>query len=78
MARDSRNVRQVMLVRLNVLRLADNLSRSGKRYLRVKDVALMLGVSMRTAGKILATMERLGVAVRWSSSVYRLTAEAGA
>jgi len=65
--------RQVMLVKVDIPRLAASLSRNGRKYLRVKDVALMLGVSRRTAGKILASMERMGLAVRWSSSVYRLS-----
>jgi Mn-dependent DtxR family transcriptional regulator len=70
--RGGRQARQVMVVKVDVLRLAYTLSRNGRRYLRVKDLSSMLGVSMRTAGKILAAMERLGVASRWSSSAYRI------
>jgi len=57
---------------LYVAKLAQALTSSGIRYMRVKDLAAMLGVSMRTAGKLLAAMERMGLAARWSTSAYRL------
>jgi Mn-dependent DtxR family transcriptional regulator len=43
--------------------------------LRVHELAYELGVSPKTAGKILRSMERLGYVVRWSSNVYMLIDE---
>ncbi len=60
-------------LRLLVLRFRE----SGKRFLRVHEVAYELGVSPKTAGKILRSLERLGYAVRWSGNVYMLIEEKG-
>ncbi len=65
-----------MVVTIELTRLAERFA-SEKRYLRVKDVARNLGVSMRTAGKILAAMEKLGLARRWSNGVYWLNVGSG-
>ncbi len=63
-----------MVVTIELTRLAERFA-SEKRYLRVKDVSRSLGVSMRTAGKILAAMEKLGLARRWSNGVYWLNVD---
>ena len=60
-------------VKLDVYRLAYYLSgRMKLRYIRTKDLAEMLGVSTRSAGKLLARMEYLGLVRRYSNSVYEI------
>ncbi len=60
-------------VKLDVYRLAYYLSgRMKLRYIRTRDLAEMLGVSTRSAGKLLARMEDLGLVRRYSNSVYEI------
>ncbi len=44
----------------------------GRRYVTVKQVSFMLGVSTRTAGKILARLERLGYVRKYSERAYEV------
>ncbi len=61
------------MIKLDLIRLADYLvSNSRTGYIRVRDLAYMLGVSSKSAGKILARMESLGMAARYSNNVYRI------
>ena len=50
--------------------LARMLAEEGMVYVSVRRLARLLGVSTRTAGMILAEMERAGLAVRWSRRTY--------
>ncbi len=60
-------------VKLDVYRLAYYLSdRMKLRYIRTRDLAEMLGVSTRSAGKLLARMEDLGLVRRYSNNVYEI------
>jgi Mn-dependent DtxR family transcriptional regulator len=60
-------------VKLDVYRLAYYLSgRMKLKYVRIKDLAEMLGVSTRSAGKLLSRMEDLGLVRRYSNSVYEI------
>ncbi|MEB3757656.1 MAG: hypothetical protein GSR76_02215 [Desulfurococcales archaeon] len=64
-------------VKLDVYRLAYYLSgRMKLRYIRTRDLAEMLGVSTRSAGKLLARMEDLGLVRRYSNSVYEIEKQA--
>ncbi len=44
----------------------------GKKFVTIYEVARMLGVSTRTAGKILRRLEDLGLVERWSRRAYRV------
>ncbi|MCE4606801.1 MAG: hypothetical protein F7B59_05670 [Desulfurococcales archaeon] len=62
-----------VLVKLDLFRLAFYLSKKmGARYIRIRDLAEMLGVSTRSAGKLLARMEEYGLARRYSNTVYEV------
>jgi Mn-dependent DtxR family transcriptional regulator len=62
-----------ILVRLDLFRLAVYLAKKKKaRYVRIRDLAEMLGVSTRSAGKLLARMEDHGLARRYSNTVYEV------
>ncbi len=52
--------------------LAAFIAMQGKRFIAVSNVALMLGTSTRTAGKILAALERKGYVRRYSRRVYEV------
>ncbi|AEM39577.1 regulatory protein GntR HTH [Pyrolobus fumarii 1A] len=47
----------------------------GKKFVTVYEVARMLGVSPKTAGKILRRLESLGIVERWSRRAYRVKLE---
>jgi len=62
-----------VLVKLDLFRLAMYLSKKRKaKYVRIRDLAEMLGVSTRSAGKLLARMEEYGIAKRYSNTVYEV------
>ena len=61
-------------VKLQIALVAAVIRGSGKRYVTIKDVSKMLGVSTRTAGRILARLEREGYLERYSRSAYRVVA----
>ncbi len=64
-------------VKLDVYRLAYYLSgRMKLRYIRTRDLAEMLGVSTRSAGKLLARMKDLGLVRRYSNNVYEIEKQA--
>lgn len=46
-----------------------------RRFIRVHEVAYELGISPKTAGKILVSMAKLGYLVKWSDGVYMLVDE---
>jgi Mn-dependent DtxR family transcriptional regulator len=57
---------------IDTSKLAYALIIRGHIYVSVKTLSKMLGISTRTAGRILAEMEKHGLAVRWSRSTYKL------
>lgn len=59
-------------VRVKVGLVAAVLKGYGKRYVTVREVSSMLGVSTRTAGRILARLEREGYVERYSKKAYRI------
>ncbi len=61
-----------MRVTISYEALVEMLSRRGKHYISVHELATMLGISRQAAGKILATMARLGLVERWSRRTYKL------
>ena len=66
-----------MRVRVTAEGLARALRALGKRYVTVRDVSRLLGVSTRTAGRLLAMMEKAGEARRYSSRAYYLVDSQG-
>jgi len=48
-----------------------------KKFITVQEVARMLGISTKTAGKLLKRLEDAGIVERWSRRAYRvkMTAE---
>ena len=44
----------------------------GRRYVTVREVAEMLGIDPRAAGRLLGELERLGIVWRVSRRVYRV------
>ncbi len=63
-------------VNVNIEKLAAFLVLNGRIYVTVRELAQILGISTRTAGRILAEMERRGYAQRWSKRAYKLVARA--
>ncbi len=59
--------------KIDVVRLASTLAMHGINYITVNQLAAMLGVSTRTAGRILAEMQRRGLAEKWSRRTYKLS-----
>ncbi|MCE4603751.1 MAG: hypothetical protein F7B20_02150 [Aeropyrum sp.] len=61
-------------VKMRVALVAAVLRGYGKKYVTVKEVGLLLGVSNRTAGRILARLEKEGFVYRYSRKTYRVLA----
>lgn len=57
-------------VTIDLRLLAMKLRERGKKFVRVHEIAYELGVSPRTAGKIMVSLARLGYVVKWSEGVY--------
>ncbi len=67
--------RYTVNVTIDLRLLAIKLRESGKRFVKVHEIAYDLAVSPRTAGKILNSMARLGYLIKWSDSVYMVVYE---
>lgn len=65
-------MQEVIKVTVNLPILAQELSKNGK-YVTTSEVSRRLGVSMKTAGKILSRLEQLGLARRYSYRTYELS-----
>ena len=48
----------------------------GRSFITIQEVARMLGVSTKTAGRILKRLEELGMVERWSRRAYRVRLDA--
>ena len=59
-------------IKLQVEKLASTLVALGLVYISVDQLARLLGVSTKTAGRILAEMKRRGLVERWSKRTYKL------
>ncbi len=68
----SRHVYRVK-VNIDIVRLVEALAGAGKRYITVDDLAHLLGVSTRSAGKILSRLEYIGAVERHSRRAYRIS-----
>ena len=44
----------------------------GLEYVGAREISLLLGIDRRAAGRLLAAMARMGLAVRWSRTYYKL------
>ncbi len=64
------SIKHTINVTVDLRLLALRLRETGRRFVRVHEIAYELGVSPKTAGKILKSMARLGYVVRWSDGVY--------
>jgi len=63
-------------VRIDLRMLAYDYAMMGKRFVTLSDVQARLAVSRETAGRVLAAMERMGLARRWSSRSYEILVSA--
>ncbi len=61
-----------MRVSVEPVNLLVHALKKGKVFLTVQEVASALGVSRRTAGRILALLCRQGYLERWSKRAYRI------
>jgi len=59
-------------VRVNIERIAASLLINGYTYITVQELSKLLGISTRSAGRILAEMQRRGLAERRSKRAYKL------
>ncbi len=60
-------------VTVNLLRLHYSLRvLMGIEYLGARELGGILGIDRRAAGRLLSMMEKIGLAIRWSRSYYRL------
>ena len=59
-------------VKLDIEKLAAILLYNGYTYISVYQLARILGITTRAAGRILAEMERKGLVSRWSRRTYKL------
>ena len=59
-------------VKMNAAVLAAILAGTGKTYISVKEASKLLGVSTKSAGKILARLEEEGYLIRWSKRTYKV------
>lgn len=60
-------------VKLSLDHVFEALASTGKRYVRVKDLSEILGVSTKTAGRLMARLEREGYVRRYSNRAYRIS-----
>ncbi|WP_048162942.1 MarR family transcriptional regulator [Thermogladius calderae] len=63
-----------MRVKVDVVKLYKSFVESGVLFVSVEDVAERLYTNKTSAGRILARLERLGLARRWSKNVYVIRA----
>jgi len=61
-----------VLVTVELERLAETLARLYRGYLTLEQLARHLGTSTRTAGKVAARLERMGLLQRHSRRTYRI------
>ena len=71
------DARRKMKLVVDLDAFAAALALSGRRYVRVRDVAGLLGVSTRSAGRLLARLEQLGYVKRYSRTAFRVSAGGG-
>ena len=62
--------KKTITVTIDLDLLAMRIIESKRRFIRLHELAYELGVSSRTAGKILRGLEKLGYIIRWSDGVY--------
>lgn len=62
-------------VSMSLALVAALLRGSGRNYITVREVSRLLGVSTRTAGRLLARLESEGVVSRYSLRAYRVRHE---
>ena len=65
-------MRSSIKVKVDVALVAAVIRGSGKKYVTARQISRMLGVSTRTAGRILARLESEGYLVRWSRRSYKV------
>ncbi|MFZ8794824.1 MAG: MarR family transcriptional regulator [Acidilobaceae archaeon] len=59
-------------VKLGLDRVVSVLASTGKRYVTAKDLSLLLGVSTKTAGRLMARLEDEGFVRRYSNRAFKL------
>ncbi|MEN2999168.1 MAG: hypothetical protein ABDH61_01115 [Acidilobaceae archaeon] len=66
-----------MRVKVSLEEIVDRLKVSGANYVTPRRVSNMLGISTRSAGKILARLEEEGALERYSNRAYRIVYSRG-
>jgi|GEM_PF-1751777 len=64
-------------VRIDLERIAAMLILNGYVYITVSELSRLLGISTRSAGRILAEMQRRGLAEKRSKRAYKLLVREG-
>jgi Mn-dependent DtxR family transcriptional regulator len=59
-------------VKLGLDHVVNALVSTGKRYVTVRDLSLLLGVSTKTAGRLMARLEDEGFVRRYSNRAFKL------
>ncbi len=59
-------------VKVGIAVVAALIRGSGKKYITVKEVSRLLGVSTKTAGRILSTLEKEGYVEKYSRGAYKI------
>jgi predicted transcriptional regulator of viral defense system len=59
-------------IKLGLDRVVSVLAGTGKRYVTVRDLSLLLGVSTKTAGRLMSRLEDEGFVRRYSNKAFKL------
>lgn len=59
-------------VKINMEYLVEALANTGKKYVTVKDLSTAIGVSTKTAGRLMSRLEEEGYVKRYSNKAYKL------
>lgn len=64
-------------VKLSLDHVIEALEARGKKYVTVRDLSSLLGVSTRTAGRLMARLEEEGYLRRYSNKAYKVIGRRG-
>lgn len=63
-------------IKVDPVLIALTLASYGYRYITIKRLSMLLGSSSRTAGRVLAELERMGIVKRYSRRTYMIDYQA--
>ncbi|WFO75492.1 hypothetical protein J4526_00920 [Desulfurococcaceae archaeon MEX13E-LK6-19] len=64
--------KHVLTVTIDLNALAHRLIGSKKQYIRPQELAYELSISVRSAGKLLSRLAKMGYVEKWSKNLYRI------